>query len=62
MTLEWPRRRDPKLDQVLRTYLFTEGPITAIEAAAEAAAGDEDQPDDGAGASPGPGSPPREEP
>jgi ferritin-like protein len=35
MTLEWLRRHDPKLDEVLRTYLFTEGPITAIEAAAE---------------------------
>jgi ferritin-like protein len=36
MTLEWLRRHDPKLDEVLRTYLFTEGPITGIEAAAEA--------------------------
>ncbi len=36
MTLEWLRRHDAKLDEVLRTYLFTEGPITAIEAAAEA--------------------------
>ncbi|MDQ6614612.1 MAG: ferritin-like domain-containing protein [Actinomycetota bacterium] len=36
MTLEWLRRHDPKLDEVLRTYLFTEGPITEIEAAAEA--------------------------
>ena len=26
MTLEWLRRRDPMLDQQLRTYLFTEGP------------------------------------
>ena len=31
MTLEWLRRRDPKLDEVLRTYLFTDGPITEIE-------------------------------
>jgi ferritin-like protein len=38
MTIEWLRRNDPKLDQHLRTYLFTEGPITAIEAAAEAGA------------------------
>lgn len=37
MTLEWLRRRDPKLDQHLRTYLFTEGPILAIEDAAESA-------------------------
>lgn len=31
MTLEWLRRRLPHLDQQLRTYLFTEGPITEIE-------------------------------
>lgn len=35
MTLEWLRRRDPVLDQHLRTYLFTSGSITAEEAAAE---------------------------
>jgi uncharacterized protein len=34
MTLEWLRRRDPKLDEELRTYLFTEGPITGVEAEA----------------------------
>jgi ferritin-like protein len=39
MTIEWLRRHDPKLDEHLRTYLFTEGPITAIEVAAEAEAG-----------------------
>jgi hypothetical protein len=39
MTLEWLRRHDPKLDAVLRTYLFTEGPITEIEKAAEAGGG-----------------------
>jgi ferritin-like protein len=38
MTIEWLRRNDPKFDQHLRTYLFTDGPITAIEAAAEAGA------------------------
>ena len=31
MTLEWLRRRDPKLDQHLRTYLFTSGSVLAIE-------------------------------
>jgi ferritin-like protein len=36
MTIEWLRRHDEKFDEHLRTYLFTEGPITAIEAAAEA--------------------------
>jgi uncharacterized protein len=40
MTIEWLRRHDATFDQHLRTYLFTEGPITAIEAAAEAEAGD----------------------
>jgi ferritin-like protein len=31
MVLEWIRRRDPSFDQVLRTFLFTERPITALE-------------------------------
>ena len=31
MVLEWLRRRDPKLDEHLRTYLFTEAPILALE-------------------------------
>ncbi|HVU73491.1 MAG TPA: encapsulin-associated ferritin-like protein [Mycobacteriales bacterium] len=35
MTLEWLRRRDAKLDEHLRTYLFTEGSILAIEEQAE---------------------------
>jgi uncharacterized protein len=35
MTLEWLRRRDDVLDRHLRTYLFTEAPITEEEAAAE---------------------------
>src|SRR3954447_6016003 len=35
MTLEWLRRRDDKLDEHLRTYLFTSGSILATEAAAE---------------------------
>lgn len=36
MTIEWLRRNDAVLDRHLRTYLFTEGPITEIETAAEA--------------------------
>jgi ferritin-like protein len=32
MVLEWIRRRDPGFDEVLRTYLFTKGPVTAVEA------------------------------
>jgi len=31
MTLEWLRRNMPAWDAALRTYLFTEGPITEIE-------------------------------
>jgi uncharacterized protein len=35
MVLEWLRRGDPKLSQHLKTYLFTDGSITGIEAEAE---------------------------
>lgn len=35
MTLEWLRRNDTGWDEVLRTYLFTDVPITTVEAAAE---------------------------
>ncbi|HVY98456.1 MAG TPA: ferritin-like domain-containing protein [Dongiaceae bacterium] len=34
MVLEWLRRHDPKLDEHLRTYLFTQGSILEIEDAA----------------------------
>src|SRR6266478_4283762 len=30
MALEWIRRQDPALDQQLRLYLFTSGPITSV--------------------------------
>jgi ferritin-like protein len=40
MTLEWLRRHDPKIDQVLRTYLFTQGSIVTIEAAETEGQGD----------------------
>ena len=36
MTLEWIRRRDAKWNEVLRTYLFTEGSETELEEIAEA--------------------------
>src|SRR4051812_22874961 len=36
MTLEWLRRHDPILDQHMRTYLFTDKPITEIEVETEA--------------------------
>ena len=35
MTLEWLRRHDPKLDEHLRTYLFTRKNILQIEDEAE---------------------------
>ena len=35
MTLAWLRRHDSALDKHLRTYLFTEAPVTEIEVAAE---------------------------
>jgi ferritin-like protein len=48
MTLEWLRRHDAKLDEHMRTYLFTEGSILEVEEAATAA--------EASGASPGDGS------
>ena len=33
MVLEWLRRGDSKLNEHLRTFLFTEGPLTAVETA-----------------------------
>jgi ferritin-like protein len=41
MVLEWLRRSDPKLDEHLRTYLFTEGSVLDIEVAAEHGGGGE---------------------
>lgn len=35
MTLEWIRRHVAKFDEALKTYLFSEGDITAIEEKAE---------------------------
>jgi len=34
MVLEWLRRKAPGFEAELRTYLFTEGPITEVEEAA----------------------------
>ena len=31
MVLEWIRRRDPKFDEVLKTYLFSSGDIILVE-------------------------------
>ncbi len=42
MGLEWIRRRNPVFDENCRTYLFSKGPITEVEAAAtEGGGGDE---------------------
>ena len=41
MVLEWLRRRDPKLAEHLRTYLFTKEPVTEIEAVVEHGGGAE---------------------
>jgi ferritin-like protein len=35
MAIEWLRRSDPTLSRHLKTYLFSEGSITSIEAVAE---------------------------
>jgi ferritin-like protein len=42
MVLEWLRRSDPKLDEHLKTYLFTTGSLLDIEAAAEGGGGEEE--------------------
>lgn len=39
MALEWIRRNDPKMHKHLKTYLFTEGSLTAVEAKAKGEAG-----------------------
>jgi ferritin-like protein len=40
MVLEWLRRKDPKLDEHLRTYLFTDKSVLDIEHEAEHAGGE----------------------
>jgi len=42
MVLEWLRRSDPTLSKHLKTYLFTEEPVTEIETAVEHAGGASD--------------------
>jgi hypothetical protein len=46
MLIEWIRRRDPKFDEALKTYVFTSGNILALEEAAtgQAASGAAAQP------------------
>ena len=45
MVLEWLRRKDPKLDEHLRTYLFTDKPLLEIEDEAEHGGGKSDASD-----------------
>ena len=47
MVLEWLRRHDAVIDKQLHTYLFTEAPVTEVEAIAEAADGAAGGPSDG---------------
>jgi ferritin-like protein len=49
MILEWLRRRDPALDRNLRSYLFTSGPITELEAGSMGSGPDEAPGADGPG-------------
>jgi ferritin-like protein len=44
MALEWLRRHDAKLDEHMRTYLFTHKPILEIEDEAEHGGGDGSKP------------------
>jgi uncharacterized protein len=37
MTLEWPRRRDPALEDNLRRFFFTTAPITELGPAGSSA-------------------------
>jgi uncharacterized protein len=46
MGLEWLRRRIPKFDEQLRTYLFTSGPIHALEEEVTGVTGGTDPPKD----------------
>lgn len=47
MALEWLRRHDAKLDEHLRTYLFTDKPLLEIEDAAGHGGGEGPSPGDG---------------
>ena len=47
MTLEWLRRHDPKMDEVLHTYLFTQGSVLTTESAETGGGGSGGAPSDG---------------
>ena len=44
MCVEWLRRRLPVLDEALRTYLFTQVPVTEVEEAATGGAAETESP------------------
>lgn len=48
MALEWLRRNDPDWAEQIKTYLFTDAPITEVEEAAEG--GGDDEPGNGGSA------------
>src|SRR3954468_21453802 len=50
MVLEWLRRSDPTLSQHLKTFLFTNAPITGIEATLDERRADAEAEDSGGGA------------
>ena len=54
MLLEWLRRNDPLMDAVLKTYLFSSGAITEVEASAMAGEGASGSVDSGMPAGPAP--------
>ncbi len=56
MALEWLRRVDTKLDEHLRTFLFSKGPITEIEAKMEGGGTQEAGEPESQGTSKGPAS------
>ena len=49
MLLEWLRRHDPVLDRHMRTYLFTDGPLTEIEEQSGGEGGSEGRGSEGRG-------------
>jgi uncharacterized protein len=55
MTLEWLRRRDPKIDETARMFLFAGGEITQIEAVKKAAMAAGEAGSGGTSSDPGPG-------
>jgi hypothetical protein len=49
MSLEWLRRRIPKFDEELRTYLYTTGNLLGVEEGEEGGGEDGEQPEGSSG-------------